>query len=79
MNRCKNYLIKCPFALVSWEELPCFVNDKYHGVGMCDKWKEKYKKELPEEYEVCMNLRKELKRNNLDLKNLEKIISEKLR
>ena len=53
MNKCKNYLIQCPWALTG-DELPCFGTQEN-----CNMWLEKYKREVPEEYKKAMELRKE--------------------
>lgn len=34
MNKCKNYGILCPYALIAWDELPCFATQE-----QCDKWR----------------------------------------
>lgn len=43
MNKCKNYKIPCPFALVTWSELPCFGTQE-----QCDSWLARVKRECPE-------------------------------
>ena len=53
MNKCKNYLIPCPWALQVSDELPCFGTPEN-----CNMWLEKYKRELPEEYQKAMDIRK---------------------
>ena len=41
MNKCNNYDIPCPYALVAWDELPYFGTQ-----DQCDAWREKYRKEV---------------------------------
>jgi len=36
MNICNKYKIKCLYALVVWDELPCFGSEE-----QCKKWREK--------------------------------------
>ena len=43
MNKCKNYKIPCLFALVTWDELPCFGTQE-----QCDIWVTRVKNEAPE-------------------------------
>jgi len=74
MNKCKNYLIPCPWALTAWSELSCFVP----GQEVCDMWREKYKKEAPEEYKKAMEMREKLNQLEGDLKKqeLERMLAE---
>jgi len=39
MNKCENYDIECPYALVVWDELPCSATQE-----QCDNWRRKRKK-----------------------------------
>ena len=56
MNRCKKYLIKCPWALKLWDESPCIGTE-----AKCDRWRKTYKQESPSE---CKKI---IKINNSDL------------
>lgn len=46
MNRCINYFIPCPFALVVNPELPCFGTQE-----QCDIWVARIKRERPDWWE----------------------------
>jgi hypothetical protein len=73
MNRCKSYIIGCPYALVTWDELPCCVPNQ----KACDEWRKKYEKEEPEEYRKAEDLRAKLAniQGKMRMQELERLLS----
>lgn len=57
MNKCKNYKVPCPFALVTWNELPCFGTQE-----QCDIWTKRWQTEEPETWrKACEERQEELR------------------